>query len=102
MITGTGFSTTAADNTVTFLGEAGATDNAVVMTVSAATAISLSVTVPSGAVTGKIQVAVNSVVAVSSDDFTVLTSVPPTDTDADGLIDIIRHLRSWMRYATTC
>ena len=45
-------------------------------------------TVPSGAVTGKIQVEVNSVMAVSSDDFTVLMSVPPTDTDADGLIDI--------------
>ena len=88
MITGTGFSTTAAENTVTFLGEAGDVDNAVVMTVSAATATELTVTVPSSAVTGKIQVAVNSVMAVSSDDFTVLMSVPPTDTDADGLIDI--------------
>ena len=88
MITGVGFSTTAAENTVTFLGEAGEADNAVVMTVSAATATELSVTVPSSAVTGKIQVEVNSVVAVSSDDFTVLMSVPPTDTDDDGLIDI--------------
>ena len=88
MITGVGFSTTAAENTVTFLGEAGAADNAVVMTVSAATATELSVTVPSSAVTGKIQVAVNSVVAVSSDDFTVLMSVPPTDTDDDELINI--------------
>ena len=88
MIIGTGFSTTAADNTVTFLGEAGAADNAVVMTVSAATATELTVTVPSSAVTGKIQVEVNSVVAVSSDDFTVLMSVPPTDTDDDELINI--------------
>ena len=88
MITGTGFSTTAADNTVTFLGAAGAADNAVVMTVSAATATELTVTVPSSAVTGQIQVEVNSVVAVSSDDFTVLMSVPPTDTDDDELINI--------------
>ena len=91
MITGTGFSTTAADNTVTFLGEeANDADNveAIVSTSPAPTAASLTVTVPPAAQTGKIQVEVNSVVAVSSDDFTVLTSVPPTDTDADGLIDI--------------
>ena len=87
-ISGQNFSTTATDNTVTFLGEAADADNAVVMTVSAATATELTVTVPSSAMTGKIQVAVNSVVAVSSDDFTVLMSVPPTDTDADELINI--------------
>ena len=52
------------------------------MTVSAATATELTVTVPSSAVTGKIQVEVNSVMAVSSDDFTVLM------TDDDGLINI--------------
>ena len=87
-ISGQNFSTTATDNTVTFLGEAADADNAVVMTVSAATATELTVTVPSSAVTGKIQVAVNSVMAVSSDDFTVLMSVPPTDTDDDELINI--------------
>ena len=82
------FSATATDNAVVFLGAEGDETDNVMATVSAATASSLTVTVPVDAVTGKIQVEVNSVMAVSSDDFTVLTSVPPTDTDADGLIDI--------------
>ena len=84
-ITGTSFSTTAADNTVTFLGAEGAADN-VVATVSAATTTSLTVTVPVGAMTGKIQVAVSGEMATSTDDFTVL--IFPPDTDTDGLIDI--------------
>ena len=79
------FSTTAAENTVTFLGAEGDADNAEAM-VSAATASSLVVTVPSGAMTGRIQVAVSGEMATSIDDFKVL--ILPPDTDADGLVDI--------------
>ena len=64
------FSEIATDNTVVFLGEGDDADD-VVATVSAATTTELTVTVPSGAITGKIQVEVNSVVAISSTDFTV-------------------------------
>ena len=87
MIIGIGFSTTAADNTVTFLGSSSPGDEQTA-TVNTASATELTVTVPVGAVTGKIQVAVSGEMATSTDDFTVLMSVPPTDTDADGLIDI--------------
>ncbi len=64
-ITGTNFSTTLASNTVTFNGTAA--------TVTAATATQLTVTVPTGATTGKIAVSVNtsSTTATSTDDFTV-------------------------------
>lgn len=67
-ITGTNFSTTAANNIVSF--------NGVAATVSAATATQLTVTVPSGATTGKITVTVNtsSTIATSADDFTVTTA----------------------------
>ena len=88
-ITGTGFSTTAADNTVTFLGAAGDdADNveAIVSTSPAPTTTLLTVTVPSGAMTGKIQVKVGGEMATSTDDFTVF--IFPPDTNADGLIDI--------------
>ena len=76
MITGTGFSTTATDNTVVFLGaESDNADNAEA-TVSAATATSLTVTVPSGARTGSISVAVGGQIGTSSTDFTVTGTTP--------------------------
>ena len=80
------FSTTAGENTVTFLGDINDDDDNVVATVSAATASSLTVTVPVDAMTGRIQVAVSGVMASSTTDFTVL--IFPPDTDADGLVDI--------------
>ncbi|WP_420322699.1 IPT/TIG domain-containing protein [Flagellimonas sp.] len=76
-ITGTNFSTTASENTVKF--------NGTEATVSNATATSLTVTVPDGATTGKISVAVGENTATSADDFTVLepmvsiTSFSPTE-----------------------
>ena len=85
MIIGIGFSTTAGDNTVTFLGSSSPGDEQTA-TVSTASATELTVTVPSGAVTGRISVTVGGQTATSSTDFTVLIS--PPDTDADGLIDI--------------
>ena len=87
MITGTGFGTIEADNTVIFLGSSSNGDEQTAA-ISATSTTLLTVTVPIGAVTGKIQVAVSSEVTTSTADFTVLMSVPPTDTDADGLIDI--------------
>jgi len=74
IITGTSFSTTAASNNVTF--------NGIAATVTAASATQLTVTVPTGATTGKIVVTVNSVTATSSSDFTVttVTSSDPTIT----------------------
>lgn len=63
IITGTNFSTTPADNTVTF--------NGVPAVVLASTATTLTVLVPSGATTGKISVSVAGNVATSVDDFTV-------------------------------
>jgi hypothetical protein len=67
-ITGTDFSTTAANNTVTF--------NGVAATVTAATSTQLTVTVPTDATTGAITVAVNtsSTIATSSSDFTVTST----------------------------
>lgn len=62
-ITGTGFSTTPADNTVTF--------NSTVAVVTASTATSITVTVPAVATTGKISVVTNCVTANSSSDFIV-------------------------------
>lgn len=67
VITGTNFSTAAADNTVTF--------NGVAATVSAATATQLTVTVPIGAATGYIKVAVGSLTTISPNSFTVTGSV---------------------------
>lgn len=73
-IQGEGFSTTPGSNTVQFNGTAA--------TVAAATAISLTVTVPSGATTGPISVAVGTATTTTSSNFTVLqiptiTSVNP-------------------------
>ena len=87
-ITGRDFSTTATDNTVTFLGAEGGADDveAMVSTSPAPTATSLVVTVPDGAVTGRIQVAVSGEMASSTTDFRVLILSPYMD--ADGLIDV--------------
>lgn len=62
-ITGTGFSTTPADNTVTF--------NSTAAVVTASTATSITVTVPAVATTGKISVTTDCVTANSSSDFIV-------------------------------
>lgn len=65
-ITGANFSSTMANNTVTF--------NGTQATVIAAIATQLTVTVPTGATTGKIAVTVSGTTATSSADFTVTTS----------------------------
>lgn len=69
ILTGTNFSTTAADNAVKFNGTAA--------TVSAATDTSLTVSVPEGASTGKITVQVGSKTAASTNDFTLNPPSPP-------------------------
>lgn len=69
ILTGTNFSTTAAGNAVKFNGTAA--------TVSAATATSLTVSVPEGASTGKITVQVGSQTAASTNDFTLNPPSPP-------------------------
>jgi protocatechuate 3,4-dioxygenase beta subunit len=76
VITGTGFSTTAASNTVTI--------NGVVATVVSATVTQLVVTVPSGATSGVVAVTVNGVTVTSATSFTVTTaSGSCSATDAD-------------------
>ena len=70
MIAGTGFSSTAGENSVTFLGTADPGDN-IGATVSNATDAELRVVVPVGAVSGPISVVVNGGTAVESDPFTV-------------------------------
>ena len=74
MITGT-FSTSFRENIVTFLGAEGDADNAAA-TVSAATATSLTVSVPSTAQTGKISVMIVSAADTSDASFTVTASAP--------------------------
>jgi YD repeat-containing protein len=69
-IYGTAFSTTPANNTVTFNGTAA--------TVTASTATKITTTVPSGATTGVIQVTVSAVSVSSSSNFTVTSSATPT------------------------
>ncbi|MCB0633418.1 MAG: DUF3500 domain-containing protein [Saprospiraceae bacterium] len=64
-ITGTNFSTTASENTVSF--------NGTEATVSAATATTLTVTVPDGATSGYITVTVDGSTATSESEFTVTT-----------------------------
>ena len=79
MITGTGFSATATDNTVVFLGaEGNDADNAeaTVSTSPAPTATSLSVSVPSTAQTGKISVMVGTAADTSAASFTVTGTTP--------------------------
>lgn len=68
-ITGTNFSTTPANNTVSFNGTAAV--------VTASTATSITTTVPTAATTGKITVTVNAVTAMSTNNFTVTTGPPP-------------------------
>ena len=70
VITGTNFSTTAADNAVKFNGTAA--------TVTAASATQLTTTVPTGATTGNITVRVDNQTATSASSFTVST-VATTD-----------------------
>jgi YD repeat-containing protein len=76
-IQGQSFSTTASADTVQF--------NGITAVVSAATATTLTVTVPSGATTGPISVKVGSATATTTNNFTVLptpviTSVSPSST----------------------
>ena len=84
-ITGSGYSATASENVVTFLGGSSATATSV--TVSSTT--ELEVIVPSAAVTGRISVSVGGVApnsgssVVSVQEFTI-----DRDTDMDGLIDV--------------
>lgn len=68
-ITGTNFSTTASGNTVKF--------NGTPATVSAATATSLTVNVPTGVSTGKITLQVGTQTATSANDFTIIPPAPP-------------------------
>ncbi|CAN5360482.1 hypothetical protein BH09BAC3_BH09BAC3_09950 [soil metagenome] len=63
-ITGTNFSTTPADNEVKFF-------NNIAATVTASTATSLTVTVPTGTATGKISVTTNCVTVLSATNFTL-------------------------------
>jgi len=74
VITGTNFSTTAANNTVTI--------NGVTATVTEATATSLTVTIPAGATTGTISVTVNGQTATSTASFTVTTTTTASCTSA--------------------
>lgn len=67
ILTGTGFSTTPANNVVKF--------NGTTAIVSAATATSLTVNVPDGGSTGKITVQVGNQVATSIDDFVYIHTV---------------------------
>ena len=69
-ITGTNFSTNIADNTVKF-------SNNKIATITNATANTLTVTVPDGAITGKISLTVNGTTVDSNDEFTV---TQPTST----------------------
>ena len=71
-ITGTGFSTTPADNTVEF--------NGIAAVVTASTTTTITTTVPAGAATGKISVTVNCVTVQSATDFTVTTPTITIDT----------------------
>jgi protocatechuate 3,4-dioxygenase beta subunit len=77
IITGTNFSTTEAENAVTI--------NGITATVTAATATSLAVTVPSGATSGLITVTVGGVTATSTSSFVVsAASCVVTDSETAG------------------
>ena len=75
-IDGQSFDATPANNTVTFLGTTGGTDDAVVVNVTVISDGELIVEVPEGAVTGLIQVEANGATAVSASDFTVKPELP--------------------------
>jgi CHRD domain/IPT/TIG domain len=82
-ITGTNFSTTPANNTVSF--------NGIAATVTASTATSITTTVPTGASTGTISVTVNALTATSATDFTVspaITSFTPDNGVKDVTVTI--------------
>jgi len=66
-ITGTGFSTTAANNTVKF--------NGTTATVTSATSTTIVTTVPSGATSGPISVTVDSDTVSTSSDFSVVPTI---------------------------
>ena len=76
-ISGQNFSTTAAENTVTFLGDINDNIDNQRATVSAATAISLTVSVPTDAQTGKISVMVGTAADTSDASFTVTAPAAP-------------------------
>ena len=92
MIWGTGFSSTATEDSISFGGSPYVVASSFIADTRTGVSLmidTLVVNVPSAAQTGKISVKVlNGTPALSTVDFTVLTSVPPTDMDADGLIDI--------------
>jgi YD repeat-containing protein len=71
-ISGTGFSSTASQNTVTF--------NGMTATVTSATTNQLVVVVPSGSTTGTISITTPSGSTTSASPFTILTSLAPTIT----------------------
>lgn len=77
-ITGTGFSETAASNTVEFDGVSAA--------VISSTSTTISATVPAGATSGKISVTTGGATALSSDDFTVISHTITSVAPASGLI----------------
>lgn len=77
-ITGTNFSAIAADNTVFF--------NGTEAVVSAATATTLTASVPDGASTGQITVAVDGITASSDSDFTVTTTASANCDEATGTV----------------
>ena len=85
-IIGRSFGATATDNTVVFLGAAADADNRSA-TVSAATATSLTVSVPTAAQTGPISVMVGAVADTSSQDYTVLIGEDKDEND-NGLIEV--------------
>ncbi len=63
-ITGVGFSTTPANNTVRFF-------NGIIATITASTATSITVTAPAGIATGRIRVTVGCITATSTTDFVI-------------------------------
>ena len=72
-IIGTGFSSTSSENTVTFLGDIDdETDNMPATVLGSSTDMKLDVTVPTGAVTGRVEVIVDGVKDTSEVIFTVL------------------------------
>jgi len=75
-ITGTNFSTTKTDNVVKVRNT--------VATVASATATQLKITVPAGAQTGKITVAVDGETAASATDFVVTALVPENSPPRNG------------------
>ena len=75
-ISGQNFSTTAAENTVTFLGDINDNSDNQQATVSAATTTSLTVRVTTGAKTGKISVMVGTAADTSDASFTVTGTTP--------------------------